>query len=108
MIIDLSLQIVVAASLVLVVWHCHEAINMMTKLTRPLTRAGYLALAGGAAIGVVLIVSGTVPHWPSAPVAAGVALIMSNQRRGPKISPEIRKKKALRRKDDLFEVSVQD
>jgi hypothetical protein len=47
--------------LVLIVWHCHEAINLMTKCTKPLTRVGYLVLAGGAALGAVMIVSGTVP-----------------------------------------------
>lgn len=107
MIIDLLLQIVVAASLVLVAWHCHEAINMMTKRTKHMTRAGYLALAGGSAIGVVLIVSGTVPHWPSAPVAAGVALIMANQRKCQKVGSSLRNKKQSH-VSDPFGVSVQD
>lgn len=108
MILDLFLQTVVAGSLVLIVWHCHEAINLMTKCTKMLTRVGYLVLAGGAAIGAVMVVSGTVPHWPSAPVAAGVALIMSNQRKCPKVCASLRNVREHRRRTDPFRVSIQD
>jgi hypothetical protein len=108
MTIGLFLQIVVACSLVLIVWHCHEAINLMTKCTNPLTRAGYLMLAGGAALGAVMVVSGAVPHWPSSPVAAGVALIMSGKRWGHKVSESPRSKHEHRRRTDPFRASVQD
>lgn len=108
MIIDLFLQIVVACSMVLIVWHCHESINLMTKCTKPLTRAGYLVLAGGAALGAVMVVSGTVPHWPSAPVAVGIALIMSGQRNCDKVSSSLRNKHEHRRRTDPFSVSIQD
>ena len=108
MIIDLFLQIVVACSMVLIVWHCHESINLMTKCTKPLTRAGYLVLAGGAALGAIMIVSGTVPSWPSAPVAVGIALIMSNQRKCPKVCESLRNVREHRRRADPFSVSIQD
>jgi hypothetical protein len=94
--------------MVLIVWHCHESINLMTKSTKPLTRAGYLVLAGGAALGAVMVVSGTVPHWPSAPVAVGIALIMSGQRNCDKVSSSLRNKHEHRRRADPFSVSIQD
>jgi hypothetical protein len=108
MILDLFLQAVVSLSLVSIVWNCHESINLMTKSTKPMTRVGYLVLAGGAALGAVMIVSGTVPHWPSAPVAAGVALIMSGQSGCHKVSASLRNKREHRRRADPFRVSIQD
>ena len=108
MTLDLFLQAVVACSLVFVVLHCHEAINMMTQCTKTMTRIGYLVLAGGAAFGAIMIVSGTVPSWPSAPVAVGLALIMSNQRKCPKFCSSLRNVREYRRRTDPFRVSVQD
>ncbi len=108
MTLDLFLQAVVACSLVVIVWHCHEAINMMTQCTKAMTRIGYLVLAGGAALGAIMIVSGTVPSWPSAPVAVGLALIMSNQRKCPKFCSSLRNVREHRRRADPFRVSIQD
>jgi hypothetical protein len=108
MILDMFLQTVVACSLVVIVWNCHEAINMMTKCTKTLTRVGYLMLAGGAAIGAVMVVSGAVPSWPSAPVSMGLALIMSNQRKCPKVCASLRNVREHRRRTDPFRVSIQD
>ena len=108
MTLGLFLQTVVACSLVVIVWHCHEAINMMTQCTKAMTRIGYLVLAGGAAFGAIMIVSGTVPSWPSAPVAVGVALIMSNQRKCPKVCESLRNVREHRRRADPFRVSIQD
>ena len=98
----------VACSLVVIVWHCHEAINMMTQCTKAMTRIGYLVLAGGAALGAIMIVSGTVPSWPSAPVAVGVALIMSNQRKCPKFCSSLRNVREYSPRTDQFRASVQD
>lgn len=76
MTIDLFLRGITVLSALVVVWHCHEVINTMTRGENQSTRLGYLALVGGSAVAVFAALLGPHPSWQSALVLSGVAAIM--------------------------------
>ena len=92
MTIDLLIQIVVTASLLAIAYYSEQSINQMSECTLLRIRIAFHLVAWGSIAGAIWIMAGSVPHWPSALVAPGVALLLSGQRACPKICAAIRNK----------------
>lgn len=103
MTIDLLIQAVVSISLIAIACYSEQSINQMSACTRFSIRLGFHLIAGGAIAGVIWIVAGAIPHWPSALVAPGLAILLSAQRRCPKSCAALglpARKRQLRRSSD--------
>jgi len=77
---DLLLQVIVCGSLVVVSVLAELAINQMGPRTTWRHRLSVHLIVGGSVAGVIWILAGAVPYWPSAIVAPGFALLLYEQR----------------------------